>query len=400
MAVSLLPSTTVGEFGALALASVASRQVEVRLLHVVPLSAANVYYQAFSEFLPKENFRVDYVSFEPTGELHRWLSQRQVTAHTLHVGTSSRFLVTAFRRLKRLLNQNRYDLVHLHCFPALAAGLPAARACGIKRILYTHHYGRELFLYRGKWISQAIERIFVRQADHVVAISEDVASYLKNELRISPGRMSIIRYGFDFNELRLSEEREALRRWQGVGSGMLLIGCVGRLHWTKGQRYLLEAVAQLSAEERRRFMVVFLGEGPDRRALERLCAVLHLQGQVKFLGWCPDVRRWYQLMDVLVHPSLQHGYEQVVVEAMAVGCPVISTSVGIAAEIIEPGCNGWLVSERSAGEIAHALTRLSPSLLSSAGTAAEETVQRCIWSRKVMVEAYERVYRSMMAQIR
>lgn len=372
----------------------------MRLLHVVPLAAANVYYQAFSEFLPKEDFRVDYVSFELEGPLHRWLSQQGAKAHTLQTGTSNRFLVAAFRRLKQLLGKNRYDLVHLHCFPALAAGLPAARACGIRRVLYTHHYGREVFLYRGKWVSKVVERFLVSRADHVVAISEDVARYLNNELRIPSGRMSIIRYGFDFDEPRLpASEREALRAGEGIGAGMLLIGCVGRLHWTKGQRYLLEAVAHLPAEDRRRFMVVFLGEGPDRRLLEHLSVSLNLQGQVKFLGHRLDVRRWYPLMDVLVHPSLQHGYEQVIVEAMAVGCPVISTPVGIAAEIIESGHNGWLVSEGRAGGITEALRQLSPSLLSSAGKAAGQTVQDRIWSRKAMVEAYERLYRSMMAQI-
>ena len=368
------------------------------IAHLVPNSGPNVYYQAFWEYLPRDRYEVDYISFEPPGALHDWARQRGAVAESLHAGTGTRAAPYAFVQLLRLLRRRPYDLVHLHGFCALASGLPAARCLGVKCVVYNHYYGRELLLYKGNWVSRWIDRTFSPRVDHLIAVSRDLEEYALGDLKMPRERVSLIHFGFDFPAGRLSaEDRAKLRQRAGLSPEDFVVGCVARLHWTKGQADLLEALASAGARAARPLRAVFLGEGPDREKLEQRANSLGIGSRVRFLGWQPDVWTWYQLMDVLVHPSRQRAYEQVIPESMAMGTPVVATPIGAAREMFVHGQNGWLVPEQDPAAIAQALEDLSRTPLSPIGRAAADTVQSQLGSRQDMVAAYDRLYQKLLA---
>jgi glycosyltransferase involved in cell wall biosynthesis len=120
--------------------------------------------------------------------------------------------------------------------------------------------------------------------------------------------------------------------------------CVGRLCQQKGQLLLVEAAHRL-AEERNDFELVLAGDGELRGELEKLIARRKIEGHVRIMGWIgtDQVRDEILAARALVLPSFAEGLPVVLMEAMALGRPVISTYVAGIPELVRTGENGWLV---------------------------------------------------------
>lgn len=120
--------------------------------------------------------------------------------------------------------------------------------------------------------------------------------------------------------------------------------CVGRLCEQKGHLLLLDAVNQLVAEGLQ-FKLVLVGDGPLRVEIEALIARLGLQEHVEIIGWASncEVRQHILASRAIVLPSFAEGLPVVIMEALALGRPVISTYVAGIPELVEPGICGWLV---------------------------------------------------------
>jgi colanic acid/amylovoran biosynthesis glycosyltransferase len=133
--------------------------------------------------------------------------------------------------------------------------------------------------------------------------------------------------------------------------------CVGRLCVEKGQMVLLEA-ARLLAAEGTDFEIVFVGDGPQRQRLERKAAQCGLTSRTRFTGWLSSEQVKQEILGsrAMVVPSFAEGLPVVIMEALALGRPVISTPVAGIPELLRPGVNGWLVQSGSPGELAAAMT--------------------------------------------
>lgn len=119
--------------------------------------------------------------------------------------------------------------------------------------------------------------------------------------------------------------------------------CVGRLHEQKGQLLLIEAVRQLKAEGVP-CELVLVGEGPMRPEIERRIAEFHLQDCITLAGASPtdEMIALIQSSRALVLPSLAENLPAVILEAFALGRPVIATYIGGIPEVVEAGVSGWL----------------------------------------------------------
>jgi len=132
--------------------------------------------------------------------------------------------------------------------------------------------------------------------------------------------------------------------------------CVGRLCEAKGHLLLLDVVGQLAAEGLR-FKLVLVGDGPLRKEIETLIAGLRLQEHVELIGWASnfEVRQQILASRAMVLPSFAEGLPVVIMEALALGRPVISTYVAGIPELVEPGICGWLVPPGSVEALAVAM---------------------------------------------
>jgi len=156
------------------------------------------------------------------------------------------------------------------------------------------------------------------------------------------------------------------------------IVCVGRLCNQKGQLLLVEAVRRL-ADRGRRVELVLAGDGEMRPAIEALVETAGMQGCVRITGWIDgeQVRAEILAARTLVLPSFSEGLPVVLMEAMALRRPVISTYVGGIPELVRPGENGWLVPAGSIDALAAALEDsldCDPRRLAAMGEAAYRRV--------------------------
>jgi glycosyltransferase involved in cell wall biosynthesis len=181
------------------------------------------------------------------------------------------------------------------------------------------------------------------------------------------------------------------------------VGIVGRLQPWKGQEVFLRAAARL-AEARKdiRFIVVggaILGwEGSYPDDLRRLAADLGITRRVHFAGHQAEVNRWYEALDVVVHASFGEPFGLVLVEAMALGKPLVATDVGGPLEIVEDGTSGLLVPPGDPQALAEAVERIlaDPALASTLSSGAVERSK--VFTEERMAEEFAHLLTTVIAE--
>jgi glycosyltransferase involved in cell wall biosynthesis len=189
----------------------------------------------------------------------------------------------------------------------------------------------------------------LRSARHVFCPS----AYLRDvalRWRLDPERVSVLPNPAP--DLPAMPDRDELRRELGVSGAVLVFA--GRLGPQKALEVALDALAGLDE-----VTFVVAGDGPERAALERRAAELGLDSRVRFLGSVPRERvlRLFRAADASVLPSAWENFPHTVVEALAVGCPVIATAVGGVPEVVRDGENGLLVPPRDPAALRAAIAR-------------------------------------------
>jgi colanic acid/amylovoran biosynthesis glycosyltransferase len=210
----------------------------------------------------------------------------------------------------------------------------------------------------------------VRRSAFVVAISSFGRSqlYLRSAHRDWP-KIKVVHCGLDKSFYEVDSPT--------IPAPQRLI-CVGRLCEAKGQLLLIEATALLAGKGIS-FELVLAGDGPMRGEIERLVDKYGLGERVRITGWISgsDVRKEILAARALVLPSFAEGLPVVIMEAMALRRPVLSTYVAGIPELVRPGRDGWLFAAGSVEELASAMQDClsrSPENLESLGEAAQGRV--------------------------
>jgi glycosyltransferase involved in cell wall biosynthesis len=183
-----------------------------------------------------------------------------------------------------------------------------------------------------------VEALTGDSSDLHVANSEAVARHLRDEVGLSPERLRVIPNGLDFAEI--DRVPPARRDELGLRGDVPLIVWAGRMDPVKN----LETLIDVFAEVRRRVTVqlLLMGDGPQRQRIQTRVAMRGVQSSVTFAGWSENVAGWIKTADLLLLPSLTEGSPNVMLEAMACGCPVVASDVPGSRELITPHENGCL----------------------------------------------------------
>ncbi|MDK2882027.1 MAG: hypothetical protein PWP58_363 [Bacillota bacterium] len=152
---------------------------------------------------------------------------------------------------------------------------------------------------------------------------------------------------------------------------------VGRLVPEKGTGQVLKAFQALKKQVRKPLRLLVAGTGPQEKALQALAGRLGIGRDVTFLGYVPDPAHLYRAADVFVTAPLREGMGLANLEAMARGCPVVSTRVGGIPEVVVDGVTGFLVEPNRPLMLAQAIKKLldSPALARSLGLAGARRVR-------------------------
>lgn len=237
---------------------------------------------------------------------------------------------------------------HLHnhfANSAATVGLLATRLLGIGWS-FTMHGISETDFPAGVMLGRKIEA-----ADMVACVS--YFGRAQGMRLVAPrywDKMHVVRCGLPFDRVPL--------RAQQSGNARTLI-CVGRLSPEKGQAGLLEAFAKLR-ERHEGLQLRLVGDGPEREALEALASDLRLGDSITFVGRLSEAETLDEIArsDILVLPSFMEGLPIVLMEAMAVGVPVVASRVAGIPELVEAGTGGLLFSPSNWEELAGCVERL------------------------------------------
>jgi glycosyltransferase involved in cell wall biosynthesis len=342
--------------------------------------------------------------------------------------------LAAFRRLLRLLREERIELVHAHLESASIWGALACYFIRIPLIATLHVPPKEAAGERrgrsrternlsepkaslstarrrprrspagGGWSRESLrESLMVRALNHqaarVIAVSEAVRqAWVERGLDLS--RTVVLGNGIEVEAFADRAPREAARRELGVEPGAPLVTTVSVLRQGKGLEVLLDAApAVLEAHPRARFLLA--GDGPLRESLEARARELGLGDRFLWAGFRRDVPALLAASDLFVLPSLADAYPTVLLEAMAAGLPVVATRTCGIPEIVEDPATGRLVPPGDAAALAAAVCALlgapgeREGRLEALGRAARERARER-FSTGVWVDRLEEVYRGAL----
>lgn len=195
-------------------------------------------------------------------------------------------------------------------------------------------------------------------ADHTVTVSQGVYDDLLKVSRLLPEQTSVIYNPVDIEGIRRQAAKPVTHEWL-LDENLDVVMSAGRHTPQKGFDTLLEAFAMLDSLNAR---LVLLGEGPETSSLEERAADLGIGDRVDFTGFVDSPFRYMAAADIFVLPSWYEGFGMVLIEAMACGCPIVSTDCPSGpAEILDEGTYGSLVPIQVPGEMADAISSVLAS---------------------------------------
>lgn len=307
---------------------------------------------------------------------------------TVHAVARFGLRARAAAAMRKLLSKDSWDLVHLNEPHALTAAW-LADAHKKLPLLFSRRIG---FPLREGWVSRAR----YEAVERFLANSKQVAQSLL-DCGIVPERISIVNEGVEITQLPSLERRSRARSRWGAEDHEFLFGCVGVFVPEKGQRHLIEALAEVRRSyPQARLMLA--GDGHCRGELEALAKRLAQSEAVLFPGFVNEVAEVYEALDAFVFPSEFEGLGTALQAAMAAGLPSISTKRGALAEVVDHERTA-LVAEPNGREFAAAMLRVMTDAglrgrLSEAGR--REVQER--FSAERMVERTHEVYEDVLAK--
>lgn len=241
-------------------------------------------------------------------------------------------------RLLEICRRLNVEIWHAHDYKTNLLGLILRRFHPMRLVTTAHGWVEytprtRLYYLCDRWSMPRYER--------VICVSPDILEQC-GRYGVRTDQSRLIDNAIDTDQFRRTTTVDDAKRRLGWPTGRLLLGGVGRLSEEKAFDDLIRVLDDVVKSGLDAGLVI-VGEGRERPALERLIQELHLSDRVRMLGFQSDLRPVYEAMDLFVLSSRREGLPNVVLEAMSLETPVVSTRVAGVPRLIEHGQNGLLV---------------------------------------------------------
>jgi len=371
--------------------------MKIKILHLTMDSKIAGTEKMLLELAEKSNprtFDMHFCTLAPTGKLHEELGHKGFRAHSLNFrGMQNIFVV--YLRLLKLLKKERFDVVHTHLFLSSVIGLTAARVAGIKFCVITRHYSDYMYLF-GNILKIKLDRLCLRIADKVIAVSDAVAKVIHDRDKINISKIVVIHNGIDLDVfLRSDNDSTAVKKELGINNDSFVIGAVGSLHPRKGHSLLINAIP-LVIEHNPKAKFVLIGDGPLWEGLKKQIKEMNLDSYVILCGYRSDINRLIAAFDIFIQPSIEEGFGISILEAMASKKAVIASNIGGIPEIVQDNKTGIFIPPANHEKIAEAIlwAMRNPQVIKKMGESGYLRVKNTFSINK-MIEEYEKVYLSL-----
>ena len=262
---------------------------------------------------------------------------------------------SASKILKRCLEENDVDLLHtLGPRADIIGGLAKKNGLRIPVISTV-----EVYIPGCNppwWKHQIYKRLYSgssKYIDAITAISNQTRNELVNEFGVSEEKVSVINSGVDISQYPLKSG------WPfgKPGEYFPVIGYIGRLSPEKRIDLLLESFAQLLGAIPEANLCI-AGDGNQKALLMEYAKNLGIKERIKFLGWLTNPLDFYNMIDIFVMTSASEGLPWTILEAAALGIPIVSTNSGGIYDVIKQGETGFLLDDMEPEHIAEAIISL------------------------------------------
>jgi glycosyltransferase involved in cell wall biosynthesis len=280
------------------------------------------------------------------------------------------------RKIRKIIKEEKIDLVHTHLFTANLWGRLAAILMN-KTIIVTEHNTD----YWKNWLHKFIDKFLEKFTNKIITVSDGVSSFYQEYENIPRNKIKTIYNGIDLRKFSNSKHFSKKAR---------IIGMIARLNEQKNYRNFLNAAYIINKQDTNiNFLIV--GEGPLKEDLEKYAQ--RLGKNIKFLGQRKDIPEIIKGIDIFVLSSDYEGLPLTILEAMAASKSVVATNVGGIPEAVEDGKTGILVPPKNPDALANAIMKLlkNPRLRKQMGEAGRKRAEKYFTMEK-MVKKYEDVY--------
>jgi len=324
---------------------------------------AQRYVYDLSTSLPKTNYNVS-VLFGENGLLEKKLKEKGI--ETIQLKNSQRNL-NLFKDIKllfeliKLFKKEKPDIIHLNSSKMGLIGSLAGKFAGIKKIVFTVHGWafNEDRSWLQKFIFWKMQAWTVLLCDTTIAVSEDVKKQLKP--KYLQKNIEVIHNGID--EFSLSSKEEAKNKiitfikdtkLENTILNKTWIGTISELHKNKGLKYAVEAINKIDNSLKEDLLFVIIGEGEERKEIEKLLINLKLENKVFLTGRIENASSYLKAFDIFTLTSITESLGYVLLEAGKAEVPVIASKVGGIPEIINDS-TGFLVERKNPEKITEAI---------------------------------------------
>lgn len=265
------------------------------------------------------------------------------------------YLISGILKTLRVVRKEHCDLIHAHwVIPTGFIAVIAGKMLG-KPVIITAHDADITTLPQRSKIAARIIRFTLHHADLIISVSQTLNDTIKRNLAIGSEKVRIIPLGIDQKRFKGIDKQMARHRLNLPERSKIVL-FVGALLEVKGLSYLFEAIPQV-ATRHKEALFVLIGQGPLEAELKAKAKNLNLEDRVKIEGSKSheEIPLWVSAADILILPSLSEGLPMTVLEALAVGLPVVASRVGALPEVVRNGQNGMLIDPGNSGSIVQTL---------------------------------------------
>ncbi|MEH7577965.1 glycosyltransferase family 4 protein [Priestia megaterium] len=365
----------------------------MKILYVTTISnTANAFLIPHIKMLINQGHQVD-LAFNIAQEVDTEIFELGCKVHELEFERSplNSQNYTAYKKLKKLIYSEKYDLIHTHTPVASACVRLASRKFKEVKVVYTAH---GFHFFKGapliNWLTYyLIERWLSRYTDLIITINKEdflraKTSFKARKIEYIPG------VGIDTNKYNsVTVNKHEKLREIGIPNDAFIILSVGELNNNKNHATILRAITKLNNPN---IYYVVCGKGPLENYLRDLTNKLGINNQVKLLGYRTDIAEICNIADIFAFPSKREGLGLAALEAMASGLPLITSNVHGIVDYSIDGKTGYTCSSADVEGFSKAIKKLveEPETCLRMGKENLESVKK--FGLNNVLKILERVY--------
>lgn len=301
--------------------------------------------------------------------------------------------IKSFRKLKRILLENKFDLIHCHTPIAAMFTRVAAKKLRLigTKVIYTAH---GFHFYKGaplvNWlVYYTVEKCLARFTDTLITINKEDYERAKHKLKLKkieyiPG------VGIDLDSFNMVTIDRALKHNElGLPINAFVVLSVGELNKNKNHEVIIRAIEKISNPN---IHYIICGQGKLEKYLKNLCNDLGIERQVHLLGFRKDILEIFKISDIFAFPSMREGLSVALMESMANGLPVLCSNIRGNVDLIEEGKGGYLIESKNINDYSLKIIELysKPEIIKLFGTFNKARISK--FSKDIVIGKMKEIY--------